>query len=77
MSSISHVLGSQGGRANQFLVGCLRRSAVRLLLPSEEEQTRQSKGTRAFKNRYHKRNNSESINSSFKGKYRERLYGRA
>jgi transposase len=29
---------------------------------------------RAFKNRYHKRSNSESVNSSFKGKYGERLY---
>lgn len=31
---------------------------------------------RAFKNRYHKRSNSESVNSSFKGKYGERLYSR-
>ncbi|MGI0092255.1 MAG: transposase [Nitrososphaerales archaeon] len=30
----------------------------------------------AFKNRYHKRSNSESVNSSFKGKYGERLYSR-
>jgi transposase len=31
---------------------------------------------RAFENRYHKRSNVESTNSSFKGKYSEFLYSR-
>lgn len=42
----------------------------------KEMMTYRKEHPKAFKNRYHKRSNAESTNSSFKGKYSEFLFSR-
>jgi hypothetical protein len=45
-------------------------------LEGDDDELQERSSTRAFRNRYHKRSNFESANSSIQGECGERLYSR-